>query len=113
MKKVHVKTFFLTGAFLIALSGCITIGSPFDSDDFSWITRNKTTKDDVYDELGEPFRTGVDSGKQTWTYGYYKYTLFGSTRTKDIIIYFNNNGTVDSYVFNTGFPDEKEKWQNR
>ena len=93
--------------------GCITVGKRFDSGDLSWIVKNRTTRDDVYYELGEPFRVGNDSGKLTWTYGYYKYNLFGSTRTKDLIIYFNQNKTVDSYVFNTSFPEEKKVWKNR
>lgn len=93
--------------------GCITVGKRFNSDDLSWIVKNRTTRDDVYYELGEPFRAGNDSGKLTWTYGYYKYTLFGSTRTKDLVIYFNPDKTVDSYVFNTSFPGEKEAWKNR
>jgi hypothetical protein len=98
---------------LLAGYGCITVGKRFYSDDLSWIVKNQTTKDDVYDELGEPFRVGNDSGKLTWTYGYYKYSLFGSTRTKDLVFYFNSSGRVDSYVFNTSFPGEKEVWQNR
>ena len=93
--------------------GCITVGKRFNSDDLSWIVKNRTTRDDVYYELGEPFRAGNDSGKLTWTYGYYKYTLFGSTRTKDLVIYFNPDKTVDSYVFSTSFPGEREAWKNR
>ena len=93
--------------------GCLSVGKPFNSDNLSWIIKDHTTKDDIYDDLGEPFRLGVDSGKITWTYGYYKYSLFGSTRTKDLVLYFNKDGTVHSYVFNTSFPEEKEKWKNR
>ena len=108
------KIFFVIVFFmLLAGYGCITVGKRFYSDDLSWIVKNQTTKDDVYDELGEPFRVGNDSGKLTWTYGYYKYSLFGSTRTKDLVFYFNSSGRVDSYVFNTSFPGEKEVWQNR
>jgi hypothetical protein len=98
---------------LIIGYSCITVGKRFDSNDLSWILKNQTTKDDVYDELGEPFRVGNDSGKLTWTYGYYKYNLFGSTRTKDLIFYFNSTGLVDSYVFNTSFPEEKNVWNAR
>ena len=112
-KKMHLKGIFLTALILMAGYGCISVGRHFSSDDLSWIIKDQTTKDDIYDELGEPFRTGVDSGKLTWTYGYYKYHLIGSTYTKDLIIYFNKEGTVHSYVFNTSFPEEKEKWKDR
>jgi len=112
-KKMHLKIIFLIVVILTAGYGCISVGRPFFSDDLSWIIKDQTTKDYIYDDLGEPFRVGVDSGKLTWTYGYYKYHLIGSTHTKDLVIYFNKDGTVNSYVFNTSFPEEKEKWKNR
>ncbi len=95
------------------LCGCITIGRDFISNDFSWIVPNKTTRKEVRTVLGEPFRAGVDSGLMTWSYGYYRYTLFGETKTKDLVIYFNKDGTVRSYTFNTSFPEEKKKWERK
>jgi len=112
-KEMYLKRIFLTALILLAGYGCISVGRPFSSDDLSWIIKDQTTKDDIYYELGEPFRVGVDSEKLTWTYGYYKYYLIGSTRTKDLIVYFNKDGTVHSYTFNTSFPGEKEKWKGR
>jgi len=112
-KKMHLKRIFITAFILMASYGCISVGRPFSSDDLSWIVKGQTTKDDIYDELGEPFRVGSDSGKLTWTYGYYKYNLIGSTRTKDLSIYFNKDETVHSYVFNTSFPEEKEMWKDK
>lgn len=110
---MNVKRIFLAGFVLMAGYGCLSVGKNFRSDDLSWIIKDQTTRDDVYDELGEPFRTGSDSGTLTWTYGYYKYRLIGSTCTKDLVIYFNRDGTVDSYVFNTSFPEEKKVWQDK
>ncbi len=110
---MHWRIILSLTVILITVYGCISVGKPFISDDLSWIIRDRTTKDDVYEELGEPFRVGVDSGKLTWTYGYYKYKLIGPTRTKDLIIYFNRDGTVNSYSFNTSFPKEKEQWKNK
>jgi outer membrane protein assembly factor BamE (lipoprotein component of BamABCDE complex) len=110
---MRLKTMAVIAGMLMSLCGCLSVGRPFESDDLSWIHKNKTAKDDVYDELGEPFRVGSDSGKLTWTYGYYKYSAFGSTRTKDLVIYFNKDGTVESYVFSTSFPEEKEIWREK
>jgi hypothetical protein len=109
---MYVKK-LLMAALALMLYGCLSVGKPFDSEDLSWIIKNQTTKEDVFDELGEPFRVGRDSGKLTWTYGYYKYNLNGSTRTKDLTIYFNKDSVVDSYTFYTSFPEEKEKWKNK
>jgi outer membrane protein assembly factor BamE (lipoprotein component of BamABCDE complex) len=110
---MRLKTMAVIAGMVMVLYGCLSVGRPFESDDLSWIHKNKTAKDDVYDELGEPFRVGSDSGKLTWTYGYYKYSAFGSTRTKDLVIYFNKDGTVESYVFSTSFPEEKEIWREK
>ena len=80
---------------------------PLSSDDLTWMIKDQTTKDDSYDELREFFQVGIDSEKLTWIYGYYKYYLISSIRTKDLVIHFNKEGTVHSYVFNTSFLEEK------
>lgn len=102
----------LAGVVFVAI-GCLTVGRDFRSSDFSWIVANKTTKDQVHRVLGEPFRVGVESGMTTWTYGYYKYRVGGETRTKDLVLYFNRDGTVSSFTFNTSFPDEKAVWMEK
>ena len=107
-KKLMIAVLIVTMTY-----GCLSVGKGFNSDDFSWIIINQTTKDDVYNELGEPFRVGSDSGKLTWTYGYYKYNLNGTTRTKDLTIYFNKDDTVNNFTFYTSFPEDKEKWKNK
>ena len=98
---------------LATLGGCVTAGKSFRSDDLSWIVANKTSQGEIQRVLGEPFRVGVDSGSLTWTYGYYRYRLLGETRTKDLVIEFNRDGTVSSYTFNTSFPEEKADWKYR
>jgi|YNPNPStandDraft_1061719.scaffolds.fasta_scaffold06497_5 outer membrane protein assembly factor BamE (lipoprotein component of BamABCDE complex) len=98
---------------LAAVYGCITVGRDFISHDFSWIVPNKTTRKEVRTVLGEPFRVGVDAGYMTWSYGYYRYSLFGEEKTKDLVIYFNKDGTVKSYTFNTSFPEEKKRWEGK
>ena len=93
--------------------GCVTVGHNFPSEQFTWIEKGQTTWQDVEQKMGEPFRAGTDDGRLTWSYGYYKYSLFGQTKTKDLVIYFNKNGTVSSYTFNTSFPDEKKDWKKK
>jgi hypothetical protein len=105
--------YLFLAAFLICTTGCITIGKDFNSSDLGWLHSNTTGKSEIYRNLGEPFRTGVDQGKITWTYGYYRYRVFGETCTKDLIIYYNPDGTVSSYTFNTSFPEEKNSWRDR
>ena len=106
--------FLLTACMgLSILNGCLTVGRDFRSDDLSWLVPRTTTSEEIHEQLGEPFRTGVDSGEPTWTYAYYKYRIFGDTRTKDLVIYFDGNGKVTSYTFNTSFPEEKRRMMTR
>ena len=107
------RAMILTVLVSICLSGCMTVGANFPSEDFSWIVKGKTTRADAQRVLGEPFRVGVDSGQATWTYGYYRYRLFGPTYTKDLVLYFNKDGTVSSFNFNTSFPEGKRHWEER
>jgi hypothetical protein len=51
--------------------------------------------------FGEPWRTGIEDGKRTWTYGKYKWSAFGDAETTDLVVRFNQDGTVSSYVYNT------------
>ena len=90
------------------LSGCATMGKDFDSTSLSWLKAGETAKKDVLVKLGDPFRVGMDSGDQTWTYGYYKYRVFGDSETKDLVIRYTADQKVKSYTLNTSFPDEKE-----
>ena len=91
------------------LSGCATMGHDFDSVSLSWLKPGETGKQEILDRLGEPFRVGADAGDQTWTYGYYKYKLFGGSATKDLVIRFDPSGRVKSHTLNTSFPEEKER----
>jgi hypothetical protein len=54
-------------------------------------------------------RVGSDAGDPTRTYGCYRYALFGTTRTKYLVIRFGRNGRVADYSFATIFPEEKRR----
>lgn len=86
---------------LLALSGCASIGHEFPSGQVSMIRIGVTTQNDIYTTFGAPWRTGVDSGMKTWTYGHYRYSLFSDAETEDLVVKFDSRGVVSSYVFNT------------
>lgn len=86
---------------VLLAAGCATVGKDFPSTAAAHIVINKTTQTEVLSMLGEPWRTGLEDGLRTWTYGYYKYRLFGPTDTKDLVITFNADNTVNAYTFNT------------
>ncbi|BBH53402.1 hypothetical protein [Fluviispira sanaruensis] len=97
----------LFGASLLSVS-CLTVGTQFPAK-VAWIKSDKTTKVEIEKAFGPPFRMGYDSGYRTYSYGYYKYSAFADSQTKDLTIRFNANGTVSSYTFSSSFPEDKEK----
>jgi SmpA/OmlA family protein len=90
----------------VGLTGCLTVGRDFPTDKIGQIAIGHTTRDEVHRMFGEPWRTGIEDGRRTWTYGRYKYKLFGETETRDLVIRFDPNGVVASYTFNSAPPLE-------
>jgi hypothetical protein len=91
-------------------TGCLTVGQEF-SPDVRWIEKGKTTRSEIDNRIGEPWRTGYDSGLYTYTYGFYRYSVFRPTRTRDLVVRFFQNGTVESYSFSSSFQEDKAAMQ--
>lgn len=85
----------------LVLSSCTTVGREFPDSRVADIRVGKTTQAEIRNMFGSPWRVGVDNGQRTWTYGMYRYQLFGQTDTKDLVVRFDANGVVASYSFNT------------
>lgn len=86
---------------LLLSSSCANVGREFPTSRVSDIKIGQTTQAEIEQMFGSPWRTGVEDGQQTWTYGKYRYKLFGQTATKDLVIRFNAKNVVASYTFNT------------
>jgi len=93
-----------------ALSGCVTAGDDFKSET-SWLKEGHTKQEDVRMVLGEPRFVGNSQGRPTWTYGYYRYVLVGDSFTKELKLYWNPNGTLSHFSFNSSFPEDKGQTQ--
>ena len=89
----------------VFLAGCVTNGKDFPSD-LQWIQKEQTRKDEVKMLLGDPYSVGNSGGKSTWTYGFYRYKLFGKSYTKELKFYWNPDGTVETFSFNSSFPTD-------
>lgn len=89
------------GFVLAAIVGCATVGSDFATHNVDQIRIGETTRAEIQELFGEPWRTGIEDGKRTWTYGKYKWSAFGDAETTDLVVRFNPDGTVSSYVYNT------------
>lgn len=85
----------------VLLSGCANVGKDFAAVRVGEIEIGKTTREDIRQKFGPPWRVGSEDGKQTWSYGRYQYRLFGENDSQDLVIRYNKDGTVASYTFNT------------
>ena len=99
----------ISGLALASVLACATIGRNFDATGLAWLKQGETTKADVLQHMGTPWRVGTDAGDLTWTYGYYEYRACGDSNSKDLVIHFFPDGKVKSYTLNTSFPQEREK----
>lgn len=96
-----VLTIILLLAISVLLSACFTVGKSFPDYAVPDIKIGKTTESEIRELFGSPWRTGMDDGDRTWTYGEYRYSLFGEAKTEDLVIRFDKDGVVSSYTFNT------------
>jgi len=112
--KVRTSILFpsVFAAFIGGVSGCASVGNDFPSE-VTWIAKDKTNKSELEKRLGAPFQVGYDSGQLTWTWGFYRYSLFRPTRAKDLVVRFNSNGTVSSYSFSSSFDEDIENLKNK
>lgn len=91
----------LWAIFLILAAGCATVGRDFPAERVSDIQMGQTTQSQIRQMFGPPWRVGIEDGQRTWTYGKYRYTPFGETKTRDLVIRFDERERVVSYTFNT------------
>ena len=97
----RLKIFGLLLLSLVVFSGCATIGRDFAASAVQKIQIGKTTQNDIQTMFGSPWRTGIEDGKQTWTYGKYHYSIFSEPSAQDLVVRFDNKGVVSSYTYNT------------
>jgi hypothetical protein len=105
----QAKKFFISiicANSLLLQTSCLTVGEEFSSQ-VTWIQKDKTSKSEIEQKFGAPFRVGFDSGLQTFTYAFYRYSIFRPTRTKDLVVRFHANKLVESYTFASSFDEDK------
>lgn len=85
----------------LLFSGCASIGKEFPVKDVARIEIGSTTQKQIIDMFGSPWRTGLESGQKTWTYGTYNYGLFQQKQATDLVIRFDEKNVVVSYTFST------------
>jgi hypothetical protein len=105
VRRIRIAGCVLYAAPFIA-AGCATIGHEFAFGNVSKLAIGETTRSDVERMFGSPWRTGLEDGRETWTYGHYRYLLFGPVRTRDLVVRFGTDGRVASYTFSSTEPGD-------
>jgi outer membrane protein assembly factor BamE (lipoprotein component of BamABCDE complex) len=88
------------------LVACVTVGRDFPAKQVAKLHIGTTTREQVRTLFGTPWRTGVEDGQSTWTYGHYHYALLGNTQTRDLVVRFDEHDVVASYTFNSTDPND-------
>jgi hypothetical protein len=96
------------GALMLCTTGCLHVGQEFPVRGVPGIEMGATTQDEIRDRFGTPWRTGRENGQRTWTYGDYRYSLFGPARTRDLVVRFDDQGHVASYAFSSTWAEDRD-----
>jgi len=105
-EKQAVVSLVLCTMLAVALTACVTAGRKFPTENVAKIQIGTSTMDDIKQLFGPPWRTGLEDGEKTWTYGTYHRKLFKESEASDLVIRFNNDGVVRSYSFSTTPPED-------
>jgi outer membrane protein assembly factor BamE (lipoprotein component of BamABCDE complex) len=101
VQSFHKFLISIVAMIIVLSSGCASIGNDFPDTDVALIEIGKTTQKQVGEMFGSPWRTGLESGQKTWTYGSYSYGLFQEKNAKDLVIRFDDKNLVVSYTYST------------
>jgi hypothetical protein len=96
----HLTTLMLLVALALPTTGCMPrVGEAFPFYKVRQIEVEKTTMAEIREMFGEPWRTGLENGERTWTYGEY-----GVKISRDLVIRYDDRNVVKSYSFSSSDP---------
>ena len=97
-----LTTLMLLVPMSLPVTGCMpTVGEAFPFYKVRQIEVEKTTMAEIRDMFGEPWRTGLENGERTWTYGEY-----GVNISRDLVIRYDDQNVVKSYSFSSSEPED-------
>ena len=87
----------------LPFTGCMpSVGRPFPVQQVRQIEIGTTTKAEIQKIFGDPWRTGIEDGFRTYTYGEYSVKM-----SRDLVIRFDDKDVVKSYSFSSSFPQDE------
>ncbi len=101
MSRATLSALLVLCAFSLA---CFHVGREFPTEPIAKLEIGSTTRDQVREIFGPPWRTGIEDGDETYTYGRYRYALFSQPRASDLVLRFDERGLLRSYTYNTTEP---------
>jgi len=105
----RTKSLLLALILGMLLTACASVGKPYPEHKVSEIQVGETTREQIEEMFGAPWRTGLESGKTTWTYGHYRYSLFSDDRTSDLVVRYDEHNRVESYTYNRTTADAQSE----
>ncbi len=102
-----MRSLLICGTLLLCLSwvaGCGTVGKDFSVEQAQAIENGKTTKEDIAQMFGEPFKTGIQNGHPIWIYERNKYKAIGDDTSKSLTVEFDDKGVVKSHQVTSNEP---------
>jgi hypothetical protein len=85
----------------LLLAACFSVGRPFPGGPIPSLEPGRSTQEDVRRAFGPPWRVGLTDGQRTWTYGHYRYSLFGANSARDLVCKFDERGVLISYDYSS------------
>jgi hypothetical protein len=105
-RSARVAATALLAALALGAAGCATIGKEFAVQNVPKLVIGETTRSEILKMFGTPWRTGLEDGRESWTYGHYRYSLFGPEKTRDLVVRFDAQGRLASYTFSSTEPED-------
>jgi len=98
-----LTTLMLLAVLSLPVTGCTpSVGRAFPVKQVRQIEMGTTTKSEIRQMFGDPWRTGLEDGFRTWTYGEYSMKM-----TRDLVIRFDDKNVVKSYSFSSSYPEDE------
>lgn len=103
MKRISIliTTLLIT----LTLAACGTMGKNFDHTRAPQIQNNVTTQTQILDWFGTPFKEGTENRYIMWTYQFDKWYAFSETKSKDLVILFDEKHIVRAHRYTSNMTE--------